>query len=241
MKPKITFEIPPEFKGVTPEPRPANKFIPEWYKKMSLNHTAPEDNPNKVPYWTQANGPETTLTMKSCVPVLDYLTLGYTIPLWQDLIIQKDLEDNFYFTWGDGDNPMIQSHILSQVSGSGLEEKGTNNSVLKLVCPWNFKTPKGYSCFFFSPKYHSSDIEILPAIVDTDSQHEVNFPFILHYDKKEPYLIPVNTPVIQVFPFKRQDWEMETKVLDPMEKKRRRKRISSFLYRNFRHAKKKFT
>lgn len=241
MKPKITFEIAPEFKGVTPEPRPASKFIPDWYKEMSLNTTTPENNPNKVPYWSYFNRPETTLTIKGCTPVLDYLTLGYTIPLWQDLIIQKDLDDNFNFTWGDGDDPMLQSHALSQVPGSWLEEKGTNNSVLKLMCPWHFKTPKGYSCFFFSPQYHSSDLEILPAIVDTDSQHEVNFPFILHYDKKEPYLVPANTPVIQVFPFKRQDWKMETKVLDPIEKKRRTKKISSFLYKNFKHAKKKFT
>jgi hypothetical protein len=242
MKPKITFETKPELKGVIPEPRPANKFIPEWYKKMSSNISSLEENPNKIPYWNDPfNGPMSTLSLKGCVPVLDYLSLGYTIPLWQDLIIQKTAEGLFSFVWSDGEEPMLQSHLVSQVSGSWMEEKTTNGSILKLMCPWHFKTPKGYSCFFFSPHYHRLGLEILPAIVDTDEQHEVHFPFILHEDRDEPFSIPVNTPVIQVFPFKRQDWKMEIKTLDPVEHKRRTKRISSFIYRNFRHSKKKFT
>jgi len=52
-------------------------------------------------------------------------------------------------------------------------------------------------------------IDILPAIVDTDNYHEVNFPFFFTETEDGDYFIPRGTPIAQVLPFKRDDFEME--------------------------------
>jgi hypothetical protein len=48
---------------------------------------------------------------------------------------------------------------------------------------------------------------ILEGIVDTDNYWEpVNFPFVLKNPTKE-FMIPAGTPIAQVIPFKRDEWE----------------------------------
>jgi len=51
-------------------------------------------------------------------------------------------------------------------------------------------------------------INILPGIIDSDSFHDVtNFPFTVN-TKEDKVIIPAGTPIAQIIPLKREDWEM---------------------------------
>ena len=71
----------------------------------------------------------------------------------------------------------------------------------------------------------------MPGIVDTDKYTApVNFPFVLN-DANFEGLIPAGTPMAQVIPFKREDWNMrigEMKDLEDQNKVTRHLRTSFF-------------
>ena len=202
-----------------PHPVPAKKHIPDWYKNMSRFMGVPR----KLDATSNNGVLEKSLTIKACVPVLDFFTSGYIIPLWQDVLVERELSGGLKFNWPDGDVPLIGEHPKAQVKESPFEKESDGTAIYKFLCPWRFKTPPGYSCFFFSPFYHRTDLEILPAIVDTDGMAEVNFPFLYKGQGREN-LYSSGTPLIQVLPFKRDDWthtveegsELETRKVKTM-------------------------
>jgi predicted membrane-bound spermidine synthase len=56
--------------------------------------------------------------------------------------------------------------------------------------------------------HRESPFTILPGIVDTDTYTApVNFPFVLN-DINFEGLIPAGTPIAQVIPIKRDEWQM---------------------------------
>jgi hypothetical protein len=57
--------------------------------------------------------------------------------------------------------------------------------------------------------HRESVFTILPGIVDTDTYTaSVNFPMVIN-DPNFEGLIPKGTPIAQVIPFKREDWQMK--------------------------------
>jgi len=62
---------------------------------------------------------------------------------------------------------------------------------------------------FVQPLHRESLFTILPGIVDTDTYNAtVNFPFVLN-DANFEGLIPAGTPLAQVIPIKREQWQMQ--------------------------------
>lgn len=180
-----------------PEPTPASKKMPEWYKSIS-RYIGGEKKPP-----TDSSG--TTGTIKTCMPVLDVITSGYLILSSADVFIQKTDEGRFY-NWSSYD--LISFHSQIQVTGyPKLKEKMKLESVPKFTNHWIVQTPKGYSSLFVTPFHHDLPFTILPAIVDTDTYfNAINFPFLPDPDFEG--LIPKGTPIAQVIPFKRDSWEM---------------------------------
>lgn len=222
---QIEFQLPKDLHGVIPEPKPAMKCIPTWYKKMDSNCIPEEENPARSARVIYNGKNIFGGTMKTCPPIRDYLCSGYIVPLWCELHVDNR-GDNRNFAWTlDISEEMIQSHSALQVSGSPLEHYVNSGGIQKLYCPWTFHTPKGYSSLFFSPRYTENQIEILPAIVDTDKWHQVHFPFVFH-GEKSAYNFAAGTPLIQVLPFKRDSWSMKVSEQDPEEYSKHKKIIS---------------
>ena len=162
---------------------------------------------------------------------MDYLTSGYVIPAWEELILYKNKDGNVEMHTYAGDARVREDylntnkHDMRQVSTFAYtmlfdeyfgdmnkelfeEEKRAGFWVSKLMSPWKIKTPKGYSCLFTRPWYHNQKINILPAIVDTDNFNLiVNFPFMINLKFEETYEIGIGDPLICVFPYKRDNWE----------------------------------
>lgn len=180
-------------------PKPASQSIPEWYKKLESYL-----GDGKVP--TGQGG--TTATAKRCMPIFDAITGGYILVTPADIhVSQKETEDGTkqpYFQWSN--YGLISFHPVEQAP----EHPNRNGHMAypKWINPWAIKTPKGYSTMFVQPMHRESVFTILPGVVDTDEYFAaVNFPFVLNDVNFEGY-IPAGTPMAQVIPFKRDEWEM---------------------------------
>lgn len=181
------------------QPKPASKFIPEWYK----NTKSYVNDKNDI-----SDGPNTLVTIKRCIPVLDSITSGYIITCPADIYVslkeQPDGKKAQYFEWAACN--LIDFHPIDQAPKHPVVKP---HAYPKFMNPWSIKTPKGYSSLFVQPFHRESIFTIIPGIVDTDIYTApVNFPFVINDPNFEGY-IKQGTPVAQVIPIKRDKWLME--------------------------------
>jgi len=213
--------------GAAPEPVPAAKACPEWYKKLD----------KYTPYGEFVPG-----TFKACIPARDAMFAGYVIPLWTDLHVKINPASNdVQFLGSDPNNDVVGIHTVSQVRNTPMESKcpfhnnGNDHAFpWKLLSPWTIKTPPGYSCLFVQPMNHFDDTPwVFPsAVVDTDVfQGRINFPFIWN---RMPYqgLISHGTPTVQVIPFKREDYKSVVRSATPEDELHQQRHLTK-LYRTF--------
>jgi|TARA_R100000988_G_scaffold63749_1_gene32062 hypothetical protein len=187
---KITFCATDEgMLDVWPHPQPASKFIPEEYKKLERHHRGNMHAP----------------TLKTCIPFLDSLTMGYIIPFDQDYLVDP-VEEDFSVTPANKNRDDFGVHNETQLPEQWRKVSGKNAG--KFMNKWLIKTPPGYSCLFIKPMNRLEPrFEIISGIVDTDTYvNTINFPFILHKRDKQ-FLIKKGEPMIQVIPFKRESWK----------------------------------
>lgn len=222
-------------------PIPASKAIPEWYKKLPKYRDAYTSEPSESSFKIINDSFVPQFTMKQCIPVRDYLTAGYIIPLWAEIGVSFD-QSGPKFIGSDPSIIKIEPHHLNQIKDTPLQkEQNVKGSLHKLISPWAFKTPPGYSTLFFSPRFYKGKIEILPSIVDTDTHHSVNFPFIYRGAANKDCILEIGQPIVQLVPFKRESWyhTFENASVHDTDKK-----FMTYLmdaYRKQRHKKKSYT
>jgi len=195
---EIKFRISERWRGVFPEPQPASEFYPIWLKNLS--HDVEVEKP-EFP----------TGTAKRCMPVHDVVSAGYIIPLPEALHVVWHEDGNYDFNWR-GDYSLISTHSAEQAPPYA--------PIFKFNNPWSISTPEGYSCLIIQPAHHPElPFEVLPAVVDTDAYHNyINFPFkwtALPYED----VLDEDVPMVQVIPFKRQEWKHSIGVLNDDEAK----------------------
>lgn len=197
-QPKIEFITEEILYGVVADPVPAIRHIPEWFRKLKPVHM--DSNPGQV-------------TIKRCVPFLDALGMGYIIPtpVKVDITLAEKPEDD-YFTWGGAMNPVITNHADGQTQGSGWI--GT----YKFENPWTIRTPPGYSCLFLPPLNRPSMFQPVAGIVDTDTYfNRINIPFQWTVPRPWRGIIDAGEPLVQVIPFKRDEWDYELRSAEQEE------------------------
>jgi hypothetical protein len=197
--PEIIFT--PENKDVLARfisPRPASEFVPQWYKDQSGWST---DS------MTVGDNGLTNSTIKKCMPVFDDMTAGYIICLSSDIFISLDDAGNPRMDWSITNCPsFISTHSPQQISTLPVADE---------YCPLPFKfknsyrviTPAGYSCLFRQPMWLNPAVPFFcfSGIVDTDEHPvPVEFPFLIK--KSFTGVIEAGTPIMQVIPFKREEW-----------------------------------
>jgi len=177
-------------KDIWPNPQPASRFIPQEYKKLERHLGGNLHDP----------------TLKTCVPFLDSLTMGYIIPFDQDYLVDPT-ENDFSVTPANKEELQFGYHHKAQLPKEWHKLSGQNAG--KFVNKWLIKTPPGYSCLFTKPMNRVEDrFDIIPGVVDTDNYiNVINFPFILK-KRNEQFLIKKGEPMVQVVPFKRESWRM---------------------------------
>jgi hypothetical protein len=185
---------------VQPKPYPAVKQLPEWFLNSKPYADMPGwPNDGKLHFRNR----ETSATYKKCVPLLDGLSAGYIVPLWADVMVEQG--DGFPEIYWKTQADVFSLH--GQPSREIPAPTGYDQVVYKYQNTWIPQTPKGYSCLVISPLgYQDLAFEAVPAIVDTDSSTlELIFPMWIKSDFEG--IVEMGTPMAQIIPFKRDDWE----------------------------------
>lgn len=205
-------------------PKPANKVVPEWYKEMPLRRKNAFEKID-VP------------TIKHCMPVQDLITSGYIIFNTYEVILQAIPNPAKYadFTVNVPHKKYVGGHHHEQCP---VALDGAAKHYFKIAQPWMIKTPPGYSCLITQPFYELEErYQLLPAIVDTD-QHDLLVELPGYLTSEKEVKIESGAPLIQVIPFKREDWDMTCQY-----RPTQRSRLEFFLasaYRTMFHKKKVF-
>ena len=203
----ITFKYPAENAFIAPIV-PAAKALPDWYKQASI---LKEGDP---PYAPQH--------IKACMPFFDAMTQGYIVPLWSDIYVNTGFDEEtgqlaLEFGWQSSANSSghIEDHHPTQTEGMPLMEEGktTGGNSFKFTNPWLIQTPKGYSTLFVTPLNGGNpNFQMIPAIVATDSYfNNISFPFVWTGPEDFEGVISQGTPLIQLIPFKRDNFQHELK------------------------------
>lgn len=221
---KVTFTPSENWMGVEPEvlldslphPVPTSKMIPDYYKHIPA---AAADLHPDIPLGLD--------TLKKCMPFLDPMTTGYIIPAWNDFMLDIGIHGSNdigipvkTIPAGEAEGEFITEHPKPQLPYHPYEEVYPFSAqVLKFMCPWDILTPKGYSCLFTNPFNHfETQFKLLDAIVDTDNHKlEIHFPFVWTGFQPGVQIIKKGTPLVQVFPFKRESSSFQVRLKSDKE------------------------
>ena len=204
-KPVIEFFCRQDLYGVIPEPIPAYKNIPDWWKKLAKTHDG-RDHFGSHP-----------MTAKKCLPLLDAMSYGYIIPLQADLHVITNSDRSIVKTTDMPGLKISEFHSVEQVGGKN--GPGYPANPIKFINHWFIKTAPGWSTLFLpTVNRMNQPFTCLGGLVDTDKYwKEVNFPAIWHaanFDDK----LPAGTPLVVAIPVKR-DLMNKNPVIRPITKK----------------------
>lgn len=206
------------------KPFPSSKRIPEWYKKLTTHV-----NNDRIFENGTSKG-----TVKKCMPVFDAMTAGYYITFPCDVSVTRNPDGTPKFDWPI-QFKMVHEHAREQASTLSIPE-GYGEQFLKWSNPWIVKVPKGWSVLFTQPM-HRDDLpfSILPGVVDADGfKLSVQFPFLLKKDFVG--VIPAGTPMAQVIPFKRAEWEAKYTTLEPGKRNKNLEHHSIYLENRYKRT-----
>jgi hypothetical protein len=183
-----------------PIPKPTRDFMPEWYKKAPSFQT-------KTPEFDE-NG-KANKALKLCQPFMDAMSSGYIQESWQDIEIQKSFLENgqIQIKYVYTEEPEIMSFRENLSVPVGDEFYPIE---FTFHPPWVPELPEGWSMLYMTPLNRVDlPFEFMSGIVDNDgfsqSEERSNIPF---YIKKSFHgLIPKGTPMLQMIPIKRENWE----------------------------------
>lgn len=180
-------------------PVPASKFWPEWFK-------------NQRPI-IDGNDQQYASTVRKCPAILDILSTGYIIPLWSDFKLKRTNKNEMGYLMPPAASELfggITTHAKPQIDNYPFDNDTFPGSV-KFMNPWGIVTPPGYSCMFVSPYYHSHPhIRAMNGIIETDRYHEAHINTFFNAKINEEIELKRGMPLVQVIPFKREEYEMET-------------------------------
>ena len=182
---------------------------------MLDSEIVPYTNKNNKTKWVMNIPPETRGSYRSCPGGTDLMQLGITIPLWADLHIRPSIhngavEAEFNIS-RERDNQlagMIDPFMFDQTGPCPFTERRNPKvgkaQYLKLVNPFMFKTPRGYSTLITGSMLNPQpEFDIIPGVVNTDYYHTCNVVVNVLTDKE--FIIERGTPIAQMIVFKRKD------------------------------------
>jgi hypothetical protein len=177
-------------------PVSAISSVPSWYKKIK-----PVNEKNLK---FDHNSFVTNVSLKQCMPFLDSLTAGYIQETWCDIYITYEKEKISY-------NFANFPEIINIRQQKNIPHFKSEFYPLEFVWlrPWIPKTPKGYSILVVHPlNRFDLPFNTISGIIDSDELHHTPFGKTPFYIKNEFHgIIPKGTPMFQMIPFKRDNWE----------------------------------
>lgn len=187
------------------KPRPAADLLPDWKRSIS----------SKV-----YSGDEEGRSARTCPALHDYLHMGYIIPLWTDMRLERvSVSQNGMVTrdpngahirWKTAYGAFpIEFHSQKQVDGAEpLEPPQNIQKVVKPICPWLIETPKCWSILIMPLILHESrnklPLQPIPGIVNTDHWHQIHTP--CKWENLDTVMeMKAGTPFMHIIPFRRNE------------------------------------
>lgn len=187
-----------------PAPIPASKDVPGWFKDIPKTT---ESKLGKSDSFTYINA-------NSCMPFLDSFTSGYLIRLHCDVYVAPVEGYPARLSWNPVENNAEAFQPIKQrpaeVHGSYLATPaGCEPHAFDWLIKWNFKAPKGYSLLMTHP-FNRNELPFISATAIMDAD-DWGLAGTHSFWLKEGFegLIPAGTPIVQVLPILREDWELE--------------------------------
>lgn len=210
----------------------SKSVIPQWYKDAP-QFVNGEKEPGMHPNFKAhvSNG-----TLKSCVPFLDALSIGYVAVLPCDIEIRKLPNEDISIRWSQLFIDIVQGHNEDQLT-TLPRKHGEFKYVSKWLFDWKITTPPGYSMLYTHPlNRHDLPFRTFSGVVDTDVfPDSVHFPFQILPFEGERLIIPHGTPVCQFIPIKREEWQSSQAEYDPNAKKKAAFAILKNIYRSYKN------
>lgn len=178
----------------------AKSVMPEWWKTAKVE---------------MAVGSEVVQTIRACPAMDDWTKSGYYILANRDIHVSsgdKRLENGNrkFFTINDEGNYASPSHPAEQMLNL-FQEVGDKypKDAFKMRNPWNLQTPPGYSVLFLDPfLFTGRAFCVWQGIVDSDrfKNNQDNAQIIFYPKTDNSFTIKAGTPLVQMLPFKRENW-----------------------------------
>lgn len=182
-----------DHKELVDPPIPTRKNIPEWYKRIPLFR-------NNEQY---QNDLGVGLSVKACVPFLDALSCGYLITTSQDIQVSQQ-SDTPRMSW------RIQPDPLKERPGHEYmpPPPGCHENQYAWSFPYGLNLPKGYSALITHP-LNRNDLPFFTSsgVIDSGAIWGGSFSFWIKKDFEG--IIERGTPIVQIIPFKKENWESE--------------------------------
>lgn len=196
----IEFYCHPNWENVIPEPKPAIKHFPEWFRII------PPIDKNKRDEFG-----DYVMSAKKCFPMIDAMSLGFIIPLCGDLHVKSDRDLTEIKVTNPPSIKLADHHSIGQLGGE--TGPGFPINPIKFLNYWIIKTAPGWSTLFLPPLNHvNTPFTCLSGLVDTDKYpKEVNFPAIWN-EAGFDGIIPAGTPLVTAIPIKRDSFKKKPKI-----------------------------
>ena len=180
-----------------PDISPAKKHVPDWYKDAQ-KLTDGKKEILELP----AN-----LGFKYCGPFGDSLMSGYMIPLPVDLAVRQT-EGGPSISWSD---PMYKVISIrpKELNPTLPSPSGYSDIHFAWFTQHMIKIPKGYSVLFTHP-LNRFDLPFITLSGIVDGEYVMqngNVP--VYFNNTFEGIIKAGTPIIQIIPFKRENWSSE--------------------------------
>jgi hypothetical protein len=187
-------------------PQPARLYQPEWYKQLNAFYT-------QKPEFSQDG--KANATLKHCLPFSDAMNAGYILESWQDIRFEGSASGDIQYFYPT--QPPIIGHRNHQSMKLGRDFWDIE---FTLILPWQPQLPKGWSMLYTQPINRPELPFYFPSgIVDVDkfthANNDSNLPFYLK--KTFTGTLPAGTPLVQLIPFRRDDWISKKNVFNESE------------------------
>jgi hypothetical protein len=154
---------------------------------------------------------ESNASFKKCTPMLDMLSSGYIVPLWTD--VQVTIENNLPLI-----NWRTKKNVFELHNGQEVEiPYGYHKTQFKYLNQWTPRLPKGYSALIIPcPGYPNTPFKSMHGIIDYDKSPHPLLPPVYLKNNFEG-IVEKGTPMFQIIPFKRNNWQSSFSFLEEGE------------------------
>ena len=157
-------------------------------------------------WWRNLTGEEGSI--KRCSGTSDYISTGFTIPLWTKLMFRPSMDHRSWDVKFDLTNEIgdfgIEGFSFAQTGECPVTKarKIQNANYVKVINPWLIKTPPGWSSLFLPPLWDPNpNYTMLPAVVNTDYYHNAHM--VINVLTDQPFELEAGRPMWHVIPFPR--------------------------------------